>query len=665
MRDGCCPETSAGNSTSLQTHRAQANHFADQAYNFCCCCRHLSLGSFKLVDVKMKMAAGKGQGRMSDRWMVRILRSAIIPGFCALAVGSPLSRAAPAPSDVNILTNHNDNHNNGENLHEMRLTPRNVRVGRFGKLFATRLDGVDYGQPLFISHVDITVGPHRGVQNIIIAATSRDRVYAINADSGRILWTRSLLTRFDSALDKVKAQERNPNWAARNEPLEDTPVIDPATGALYVECEETEQGPGTHGRLHWIHLLSSLRLSNGSPYARPIKISESGPRGGYISGPTVRKADGKLDRFYGFEITFRYLAIDPVNHVLYMACADPGDIGPYNGWILGYDTAKNAEDQLPVEAVWSATPSGWAGGIWGGPIAIDRRGNLFVETGNGTFETRLIPAPYRKRLKVDSPNLRIPALGDFGDAALKLVPDSDRRQHRDNPNGFGLHVAHYFVPRDENRLLQRDLDLGSSSPVLLPASAGDARHPHLLVINDKQGIIYLLDRDHMGGYHGGVKGDGRTGFDEVVQKLSHATGPGFSTGAFFAGPHRHGGWIYYAEVNDFAKAFFISHAHMNPRPQSESPYRYGYPGSTPEISADGRRHGIVWLLNRLGNRLIACRADNLGHVLFDSNRGTGRHGLTNKLIGREIDMDSTPTVADGRVYVSTTDALNCYGLLHR
>ena len=581
-----------------------------------------------------------------------------------ISLGIILLGAPRAPAVVNILTNHNDLANTGENLQEHVLTPHNVRVGLFGKLFVTRLNGVDYGQPLFVSHVNITTGPHPGVQNIIIATTSRDAVYAINSDTGQVLWKRSLLKRFDNASDTVKAQEKNPNWAAKNEPLEDTPAIDLATGVIYVECEETEKGPGTHGQLHWIHVLSSLRLSNGKFYAHQIKISESGPRGQYIAGPTVRKANGQLDHFYGFEITFRYLTIDPVNHVLYMACADPGDIGPYNGWILGYGTVKNQDGNLPVKAVFSTTPNGWAAGIWGGPIAVDHAGNLFVETGNGTFETHLIAAPYRRRLKVDSPHLRIPALGDFGDAALKLIPDSDTRQHRDNPNGFGLHVADYFVPKDENLLLRADLDLGSSSPVLLPTFVGDKQHRHLLVINDKQGIIYLLDRNDMGGYHGGKKGDGHSGHNAMVQELRHATGSGFSTGAFFAGPHRHSGWIYYAEVADFAKAFLIAHAHIRPQPVSESHDRFPYPGSTAEISANGRRDGIVWLLNRNNNRLVAYRANDLRDKLFDSSKGTGRDGLSNKIVGREIDMNSTPTVADGRVYVSTTQALNCYGLLH-
>lgn len=579
--------------------------------------------------------------------------------FCLAVTASAYGFAAP----VNVLTNHNDEHNTGENLHELQLNPHNVRPGRFGKLFVTHLDGIDYGQPLFVSHVNITTGPHRGVQNIIIAATSRDTVYAINADNGNVLWKTNLLKKFDGPLDTVTARERNPNWAARHQPLEDTPVVDLATDALYVECEEAEKGPGTGEQLHWIHLLGSLNLRNGTHYARDIKISESGPRGQYISGPLIRKPNGKRDRFYGYEITFRYLAIDPVNHVLYMACADPGDIGPYNGWILGYSTVTNADDNLTVKAVWSVTPNGWAGGIWGGPIAMDRRGNLFVETGNGTFDTKLIKVPYSGRLRTDSPDMLVPDLGDYGDAALKLTPDSDTYQHADNPNGFGLHVSDYFVPKDEQVLLRHDLDLGSSSPVLLPASVGDAQHRHLLVINDKQGIIYLLDRNNMGWYHGDAVGDGKFGFDNVVQKLEHATGAGFSTGGFYAGGRKHSGLIYYAEVGDFAKAFRISHARINPAPVSQSHARYPYPGSTPEISADGRHNGIIWLLNRNGNRLMAYAAGNLRQVLFNSNQGQGRNGMSNKIIGRQEDMNSFPTVANGRVYVSTSEALNVYGLL--
>jgi outer membrane protein assembly factor BamB len=570
---------------------------------------------------------------------------------------------SPAAEAASVLTVHNDPHNDGHNLQETILTPRNVRPGRFGKLFVTPLDGIDYGQVLFVPHVDITAGPHRGVQNVLFAATSRDTVYAINADNGIVLWKTNLLTKFHSAKDSVVAREANQNWAAKHQPLEDTPVIDPATGALYVECKETEQGPGTGGKLHWIALLSSLNLSNGRHYAHTINLAECGTHGAYISGPTVRKLDGGLDRFYAYKITFRYLAIDPVNKILYLACADPGDTGPYNGWILGYSTTRNATGNLTVQAQWSATPNGWAGGIWGGAIAFDRQGNLYVETGNGTFETKLIKAPYSGRLTTDLPDLQVPDKEDYGDAALKLTPDANRQQHSDNPNGFGLHVSDYFVPMDEEFMLKHDLDLGSSSPVLLPSKVGDSLHRRLMTLNDKQGIIYLLDRDNFGGYHGDAAGDGKSGFDDVVQKLVHATGAGFSTGAFYAGTHRHSGLIYYSEVGDYLKAFSISGAHINPHPMTQSRIRYGYPGSTPGISADGHRNGIVWTINRIGNCVLAYNALNLHDLLFNSNKGKGLHGISNVLTGATWDMNTTPTVADGRVYVSTGDAMNAYGLL--
>ncbi len=610
---------------------------------------------------KLRHAARLSKSRHALATAFPALRQRLLRIAALAIVAGAFSRAGA----VNVLTNHNDPHNTGQNLRERILTPRNVRPGSLGKLFVTRLDGIDYGQPLLVTGLDITAGPHQGSQNVIFAATATDTVYAINADNGTVLWKTNLLTRFDNPRDVVTAREINPNWAARNQPLEDTPVIDLATGALYVECEETEKGPGTHGQLHWIHLLSSLNIRNGAHYAHDVKISESGPKGQDISGPSIKRKNGKRDRFYGYEITFRYLAINPVNHLLYMACADPGDIGPYNGWILGYTTVKNRAGNLTLKALFSVTPNGWAGGIWGGPIAMDRRGNLFVETGNGTFDTRLIKAPYSGRLRTDSRNMAVPANGDYGDAVLKLTPDLDTYQHSDNPNGFGLHVSDYFVPKDENVLLRGDLDIGSSSPVLLPASVGDAQHPHLLVINDKQGIIYLLDRDNMGGYHGDAAGDGKSGFNNVVQTLDKATGAGFSTGAFYAGNLTRSGLIYYAEVGDYAKAFEISRAHIRPRPVSQSHSRFPYPGSTPEISADGTRDGIVWMLNRSGNRLLAFNAGNLRQVLFDSNKGKGRNGISNKIIGTQEDMNSIPTVANGRVYVSTSKALNAYGLLGR
>ncbi len=163
----------------------------------------------------------------------------------------------------------------------------------------------------------------------------------------------------------------------------------------------------------------------------------------------------------------------------------------------------------------------------------------------------------------------------------------------------------------------------------------------------------------MGGYHGDAAGDGRSGFNQVVQQINSATGSAFSTAAFYAGGNAHGGTIYYVAVGDAAKAFAISHAHIQVHPTSTSFHsygRYGYPGSTPEISASGGHDGILWTLNRGKNCLVAYNAANLNQMLFNSDVGRG-----NALTG-QLERFSTPMVAQGRVDVGTSDALNVYGL---
>lgn len=126
---------------------------------------------------------------------------------------------------VNVLTYHNDGFNDGQNLRETVLTPRDVRPSTFGKLFAVPLDGDEVGQPLFVSALRITAGPHRGLENVVFVATSRDLVYAINADNGSVLWKTSLLTKFHGAGDVVAANDGNTS-TGRGQPLEDTPAID-------------------------------------------------------------------------------------------------------------------------------------------------------------------------------------------------------------------------------------------------------------------------------------------------------------------------------------------------------------------------------------------------------------------------------------------------------
>ncbi len=98
-----------------------------------------------------------------------------------------------APS-VNVLGYHDNNANTGVNASETILTPANVNVNTFGKLFSTHLDGGQvYAQPLYVSNVLVTVGSTSSTHNVVYVATELDSLYAIDANSGKVLWHDSFI----------------------------------------------------------------------------------------------------------------------------------------------------------------------------------------------------------------------------------------------------------------------------------------------------------------------------------------------------------------------------------------------------------------------------------------------------------------------------------------
>src|SRR5262245_44098656 len=79
---------------------------------------------------------------------------------------------------VNVLTYHNDLASDGANLNETQLTPANVKVGSFGKLYSTPVDGQVYAQPLVDIGITIAAGPNTtgtpGTHDVVFVATEND-----------------------------------------------------------------------------------------------------------------------------------------------------------------------------------------------------------------------------------------------------------------------------------------------------------------------------------------------------------------------------------------------------------------------------------------------------------------------------------------------------------
>jgi hypothetical protein len=87
---------------------------------------------------------------------------------------------------------------------------------------------------------------------------------------------------------------------------------------------------------------------------------------------------------------------------------------------------------------------------------------------------------------------------------------------------------------------------------------------------------------------------------------------------------------------------------------------FPYPGTAPAISANGSSNGIVWAHENTSPAVLhAYDASNLAHELYNSSQAAGgrdQFGAGNKFI--------TPTIADGRVFVGTTNGVAVFGLLN-
>jgi hypothetical protein len=77
-----------------------------------------------------------------------------------------------------VTTSQYDNVRSSADRVETILTPRNVNVRHFGKIFTLKVDGDVYAQPLFVAGLEI---PGKGRHDVLLIATEHDSVYAFDA----------------------------------------------------------------------------------------------------------------------------------------------------------------------------------------------------------------------------------------------------------------------------------------------------------------------------------------------------------------------------------------------------------------------------------------------------------------------------------------------------
>ena len=547
----------------------------------------------------------------------------VLPAVC---LGLMLS-VGPASAQVSVTTYHNNNHRDGANLNETILTPANVNSTTFGKLFSYPVDGYVYAQPLYVPNVAVT---GQGTHNVLFIATEHNSVYAFDTDSagpgGGLLWKTNLgtsaLTVTATFTNKDFGTRYNGNAYTDIKPevgITGTPVIDTNTGTLYVDVFTGEKSGSV---TNYFHRLHALNIADGTERSfSPVLVTASVPG-------TGRDSSGGRVTFNPKQENQRP-ALTLAGGIVYLAFAGYADTDPYHGWVIGFNASNLV--QL-TNYVFNTTPNSTTAtfganaaeaGIWmaGGGLSVDDYTNLYFEVGNGSFNA-----------------LNNSGGTEYGDSFVKLSTTN------------GLAVADYFTPWNQATLALNDTDLGSGGLLLLPDQLG--AFPHLLLGAGKEGKIYVINRDQFTTNNTHYNATGAAP-DYVAQSVSGQTGGSFDTPAYFNGR------VFYAGSGNNLKAFSVTSGALSGTPVSTGSRSYGFPGSTPSISANGNSNGIVWTLQMGSPAVLAAgNATNLTTELYNSTQATGNR---DKLAsGTKF---AVPTVADGKVFVGNSNSVSVFGLL--
>ena len=355
------------------------------------------------------------------------------------------------------------------------------------------------------------------------------------------------------------------------------------------------------GQPEYFQKIYALDLTTGLDRVSPVTIaSPSGSQYG----------SARFDPLLNLQRSA--LLLDDGN--VYVSWASHCDNGSYTGWVIGFSSTT-----LALTSAWTPDPSGLSGGMWmsGGGPAADSSGNIFQAVGNGWSD---------------------PSTGgsNFGDSVVRL-----------SASGSNLSVADYFMPYNYDKMYSDDLDLGAGGPILLPSQTG-ARFPSLMVTGGKDGTIYLLNRANLGQWHANDD-------SQVVQSFQITNSSVFSTPLFWNNT------LYYG-LGQFplqAFAFDPSTETFNTTPVSSSSMDMSWPGVTPSMSSNNGSDAVLWVLQASGNNGILQAFDptNLSTELYDTEQSPDRDRTDGSV------RFAIPTVAGGKVFIGSQNALDIYGLL--
>ncbi|MGN6588656.1 MAG: InlB B-repeat-containing protein [Solirubrobacterales bacterium] len=439
--------------------------------------------------------------------------------------------------------------------------------------------------------------------DVTFVATEDNWIYGIDRRSGAILWERNVGGPWNPA--DLACEDLLPNVG-----ITGTPVIDPATGVAYFLAKSyasENSGPAVW-KMHAVDVETGVEEPNF-----PVEIS------------------GEAENLPGVDFEPTHQLQRPglllMNGVVYAGFGSHCDTLPYQGWIVGISTGGTKE------AMWAAAEEG--GAVWqaGGGLASDGEGQILFSTGNSFG-----PEPF--------PTSTPPS--DLGEAVVRLGVQP----------GGGLEATDFFEPWNRQALDEGDKDLGSGAPLALPSQYfGTASSPDLLVEAGKQNLVYLLNRDDLGGF-----GQGPEEKNKDLQEVTITHGV-FGSPSVWPGD---GGYVYLPTNGSLEMLKYSVNLAGEPRLAlvAESPahsLRFG--SGSPTVTSNGTTSGsaIVWVTSRCTNAIECGPSTLTAYAAVPS--GTSANRLWSGEIGTPTKF-ARPAASGGRIYVGTAGHLLAFGATH-
>jgi hypothetical protein len=492
---------------------------------------------------------------------------------------------------TSVLTQHYDNARTGQNITETVLTPANVNSVQFGKLFTQTLDGQMTAQPLYVPGVFIPA--LNSTHNVVYAATMHDSVYAFDADNNQgtnvaPLWHVNFLNPANG-VTTVPQTDEGCSVGYTEFGIQGTPVIDPIQNAIYVLAVTKENGIYVH-RLHALNLGTGAEMFGG-----PVVVTGSVTIG---------------NQLYTFIDKYQQdrAALLLQDGIIYIGFGGPGcNVKTENGWVMAYN-----DESLKQVGVFNASPGVEASAVWlsGAGLAGDGAGNIYASTGDGLFDVNSGGSHY-------------------GDSVLKFN------------QGVGvINLMDYFTPYNQLYFQEHDLDVSSGGITLLPP----VPQGNFAVTVDKNGTIYLLNEDGLGGYNSIADIQIPQEIDAPVKGQVHGGLTYWNSNLYL--------WAYQTPV----LAYSFADGQLSPQPTSQTPKVTANPQGG-IVSSNGANDAIFWYVTTPTANLFAFDATNLATEFYDSTMVASRDKF-----GPPVHFEM-PIVADGRVYVNGQTQLAVFGLL--